>query len=102
MRAPLIQVLLERAPNVDYDIDHWQGSIFMCKRTSATPNSEIFIASLCDPSKQRLLLAHRPDAKIEETSLSDGFYVILERSAQLGLQEIRIFALPESKDQAEV
>jgi protease II len=74
----------------------------MCKRTRDTPNSEIYVAPLADPSDQRLLLAHRPDVKIEETSLSDGFYAILERSAKSGLQEIRVFKLPESKDQAEV
>jgi protease II len=95
-------VVLPREHDVDYGVDHWHGALFMTKRTSNTPNSELFIVPISDPSQQRLLLEHRHGFKIEDIALSGNFVAVLERSASTGLQECRVFALPNDKDPARV
>lgn len=89
---------MERTPNVDYDVDHWHGALFMTRRTEDKPNSEVVIAPLARPAEARELLPHRQDVKLEDTCVKDGHFVVMERSAEKGLQECRVFALPESHD----
>ena len=92
------QVVLEREADVDYDLDHWNGSLFMTRRTKDTPNSEVLIAPLEAPGEARLLLEHRPDVKIEDTALSNDFFAVMERSAEKGLQECCVYELPSSRE----
>lgn len=98
----LLLVILPREHDVDYSVDHWHGSLLMAKRTANTHNSELFIVPLSDPSQQRLLLEHRHEFKIEDFAVFENFVAVIERSSSSGLQECRVFALPESKDPAGV
>jgi protease II len=95
------QMLLNRTPDVDYDVDHWHGALFMTRRTSDTPNSEVAIAPLNDPGAARTLLPHRPDVKIEDTCVKEGYLAVVERSAEKGLQECVVYKLPASRDPEE-
>lgn len=95
-------MLLQRTPDIDNSVDHWHGSLFIVRRTKDTPNSQILIAPLASPEDTRPLIEHREDVKIEDTCLADAHFAVIERSAQKGLQECRVFQLPESHDAADV
>lgn len=89
-----VQVLLPRATDVDYNVSHWHGHLFMVKRTSSTPNSELFITTLENPSKQHSLRAHRDDVKIEDVYVFNAHIALLERVN--GLSQCHVFKLPDA------
>lgn len=97
-----MQVMMPRTHDVDYHVDHWHGSLFMVKRTHDTPNSELVIAPLADPTQQHVLLEHRRDVKLEDVAVSERHLAVLERSAKVGLQECRVHKLPASKAASDV
>lgn len=86
-------MLLPRTADVDYSVAHWHGHLFMVKRTSSTPNSELFLSSLENPSQQLPLRAHRDDVKIEDVHVFNKHIALLERVN--GLSECHVFELPD-------
>ena len=88
-----VQVLLPRTTDVDYEVSHWNGHLFMVKRTASTPNSELLITTLENPTEQRSLRAHRDDVKIEDVHVFSGHIALLERVN--GLSECHVFKLPD-------
>ena len=97
-----VQALFKRTPDIDIDVDHWHGALFMTRRTKDTPNSEVLIAPLSDPASPRMLLEHREHVKIEDSCVTDGYFAIVERSAEKGLQECHVYTLPSSHKYEEV
>lgn len=93
-------MVLPRVTDVDYSVEHWHGHLFMVKRTSTTPNSEVYICPLEDPSKQRLLRAHTEEVKIEDVHVFKKHIALLERTN--GLSECHVFTLPEPDSSTEV
>mmetsp|Transcript_13314 Transcript_13314/g.42212 ORF Transcript_13314/g.42212 Transcript_13314/m.42212 type:complete len:416 (-) Transcript_13314:137-1384(-) len=62
------------------------------RRDSVSPNSELLVAPLKDPSQRRILLPHRRDVKLEDVVCSEGHLAVFERAG--GLQRATIHELP--------
>ena len=95
-----MQVVLPRVADVDYSVEHWHGHLFMVKRTSTTPNSEVYMCPLQDPTQQQLLRPHRDEVKIEELHVFKRHIALLERKN--GLSECHVFTLPDPNSNTEV
>jgi protease II len=95
-----VQVLLPRTDDVEYSVVHWHGHLFMVKRTASTPNSELLMTSLDDPSQQRSLRPHREDVKIEDVLVFNTHIAVLERVN--GLSECHVFELSDPSSAANV
>jgi protease II len=93
-------VLAPRQADVDYNAERWHDSWLFSRRTSATPNAELFVAPLSDFGARRLLLPHADDVKLEDFAVFDGHLALVLR--RQGLQECRVHALPSSKASDEV
>jgi protease II len=99
-RWSVAQILLPRMHDVEYSVQHWHGHLFMVKRTTDTPNSEVLMTSLEDPSQQRSLRPHREDVKIEDMLVFDKHIAVLERVN--GLSECHVFELSDPSSAANV
>lgn len=87
-----VQVLVPRKDNVEYEVSHWHGTLIMEYRDATCANSQIVVAPMSDPSRQRVVLAHRDAVKIEDIEVSDKFVAVFEREG--GLQRCIVYPLP--------
>ncbi|KAF8066409.1 FAD6 [Scenedesmus sp. PABB004] len=70
------------------------GWLVLLHRDAERPNAELRVAPLSDPSRQTVLLPHRPDVKLEAVSLRSRWLVVTQRAG--ALESLVAYRLPAS------
>ena len=87
-----------RRQGVEYSVEHHHGELVIIANDDAE-NFALFSASLADasPSNWRLLLPERPDIRIEELDVIEGYALLAERGN--ATTSIRLFPLSGGTEQ---
>jgi oligopeptidase B len=97
---PLLRfkLVLPREPDLEYHVDHL-GEDFLIRTNWHAPNFRIVRAPIVSSADKRTwtdVIAHRPQAFVEDFEVAAGFLAVNERSG--GLLKMRIKAWDGSKD----